>query len=313
MLYHELSHNVHSEHGDAFYILMRQIERDANELDWTKSSGRQLVEGSVYSSTMSSSAPSAEGWFPSSFSHKLFLLLLVYISSDREPKVFRLGGGDLLDGVTLVAGQVKASVLAGLAATIRLTEEERETELACSTRSDHVVDESEYLVEAEEASGREPPPYDDGLEARSKQESVVEQFKAIDRETEPINTIEESSRGVEVEEKEKERRKRRKAMEGVDEAIVMALSADSPAASATADRLLRLGESLAKALHLPEHGDLQAAHSCLKLIGKILQNAMASCAISFIHSFIYSYLCDSQTLPDPKYKTLKCSTQSFQR
>ena len=47
MLFHELAHNEHSEHGDQFYILMRQVEREANELDWTRS-GQRLVAGSVF-------------------------------------------------------------------------------------------------------------------------------------------------------------------------------------------------------------------------------------------------------------------------
>lgn len=49
VLCHELSHNVHSEHNREFYDLMNQIKREAEELDWTKSSGRAVgdVTGSV--------------------------------------------------------------------------------------------------------------------------------------------------------------------------------------------------------------------------------------------------------------------------
>ncbi|CAH0518565.1 unnamed protein product [Peronospora belbahrii] len=39
VLFHELSHNVHSEHDTNFYQLMRQIEKESNELDWTKAGG----------------------------------------------------------------------------------------------------------------------------------------------------------------------------------------------------------------------------------------------------------------------------------
>ncbi|KAE9357469.1 hypothetical protein PF008_g3147 [Phytophthora fragariae] len=39
VLFHELSHNVHSEHDSKFYQLMRQVEKECNELDWTSSSG----------------------------------------------------------------------------------------------------------------------------------------------------------------------------------------------------------------------------------------------------------------------------------
>jgi len=39
VLYHELSHNVHSEHDDQFFQLMRQIERECQALDWTNGAG----------------------------------------------------------------------------------------------------------------------------------------------------------------------------------------------------------------------------------------------------------------------------------
>ncbi|CAI5721103.1 unnamed protein product [Peronospora destructor] len=39
VLFHELSHNVHSEHDNKFYQLMRQVEKECNELNWTNSGG----------------------------------------------------------------------------------------------------------------------------------------------------------------------------------------------------------------------------------------------------------------------------------
>jgi hypothetical protein len=39
VLYHELAHNVHSDHDDQFHILMRQIEREVSLLDWRTSKG----------------------------------------------------------------------------------------------------------------------------------------------------------------------------------------------------------------------------------------------------------------------------------
>jgi hypothetical protein len=39
VLFHELAHNVHSEHNGEFFQLMRQIERECNELDWTQGAG----------------------------------------------------------------------------------------------------------------------------------------------------------------------------------------------------------------------------------------------------------------------------------
>ena len=41
-LYHELAHNVHSEHDQKFYQLMRQIEKDCTELHWSQNGGHSL-------------------------------------------------------------------------------------------------------------------------------------------------------------------------------------------------------------------------------------------------------------------------------
>eukprot|EP01124_Arcella_intermedia_P002702 TRINITY_DN11474_c0_g2_i2.p1 TRINITY_DN11474_c0_g2~~TRINITY_DN11474_c0_g2_i2.p1 ORF type:complete len:114 (+),score=21.51 TRINITY_DN11474_c0_g2_i2:147-488(+) len=34
---HELSHNDHMDHSDKFWMLFRQLEKEVDELDWTKS------------------------------------------------------------------------------------------------------------------------------------------------------------------------------------------------------------------------------------------------------------------------------------
>ena len=39
VLFHELAHNVHSEHNSDFFQLMRQVEKECNEMDWTQGSG----------------------------------------------------------------------------------------------------------------------------------------------------------------------------------------------------------------------------------------------------------------------------------
>lgn len=40
VLFHELAHNVHSDHDGKFFKLMRQIEKECNELDWTRDGHR---------------------------------------------------------------------------------------------------------------------------------------------------------------------------------------------------------------------------------------------------------------------------------
>ncbi|TYZ65236.1 hypothetical protein PybrP1_012332 [[Pythium] brassicae (nom. inval.)] len=39
VLFHELTHNVHSEHDSKFYQLMRQVEKECGELDWANAGG----------------------------------------------------------------------------------------------------------------------------------------------------------------------------------------------------------------------------------------------------------------------------------
>merc|ERR1712038_704174 len=39
VLFHELTHNVHSEHNGDFFQLMRQVEKECNEMDWTQGAG----------------------------------------------------------------------------------------------------------------------------------------------------------------------------------------------------------------------------------------------------------------------------------
>ena len=42
VLFHELAHNVHSEHDSNFYMLMRQIEREVVELDWRAGKAKMI-------------------------------------------------------------------------------------------------------------------------------------------------------------------------------------------------------------------------------------------------------------------------------
>ena len=47
VLFHELAHNVHSEHDGKFFQLMRQIESECNEMDWTQGAGLSALEAAV--------------------------------------------------------------------------------------------------------------------------------------------------------------------------------------------------------------------------------------------------------------------------
>lgn len=49
VLYHELAHNVYSGHGNEFFQLMRQIERECVDLDWTNGAGLSSSDGNATS------------------------------------------------------------------------------------------------------------------------------------------------------------------------------------------------------------------------------------------------------------------------
>jgi hypothetical protein len=96
VLYHELAHNVHSEHDDQFFQLMRQIERECTSMDWTHGAGLSL---------------------PTSIAGRTTL----YTGG-----TYRLGGGPSLTGQSQTVRE-----LAAQAALSRMTPEEQEIEQNC--------------------------------------------------------------------------------------------------------------------------------------------------------------------------------------
>jgi hypothetical protein len=99
VLYHELAHNVHSEHNGDFFQLMRQIEKECQEMDWTQGSG---------------------------------------ISSNRDNTSDEavMGGTFRLGGETS-AKNLSARELAARAAMARLSAEEQEIEQNCGCGREH--------------------------------------------------------------------------------------------------------------------------------------------------------------------------------
>lgn len=109
VLFHELAHNVYSDHDDNFYMLMRQIEREVNDADWsTNGKGRKLdYEYERY-----------QGSSPASYAPEM-------------AQVYRLGGNEGLSKA------LRPAELAGLAAASRLTPEEQEVERGCARQKVH--------------------------------------------------------------------------------------------------------------------------------------------------------------------------------
>ena len=99
VLYHELAHNVHSEHDDAFYILMRQIEREARELDWRQGRGRLLSSKNHHSTQTHTQTNSS--------------------ASSSRHIVHTLGGGALLEATGSASASIPASLMSAAAAKSR--------------------------------------------------------------------------------------------------------------------------------------------------------------------------------------------------
>jgi hypothetical protein len=95
VLYHELAHNVHSEHDDKFFQLMRQIERECTSMDWTHGAG------------------------------------LSTSSSGAAPQQLYTGGTYRLGGSQAIHEETPLRELAAQAALSRMTEEEAEIEQNC--------------------------------------------------------------------------------------------------------------------------------------------------------------------------------------
>eukprot|EP00567_Pseudictyota_dubia_P009391 CAMPEP_0197439490 /NCGR_PEP_ID=MMETSP1175-20131217/6217_1 /TAXON_ID=1003142 /ORGANISM="Triceratium dubium, Strain CCMP147" /LENGTH=366 /DNA_ID=CAMNT_0042969415 /DNA_START=120 /DNA_END=1220 /DNA_ORIENTATION=+ len=109
VLFHELAHNVHSDHDGDFFLLMRQIEKECNEMDWTQGSGSTI--GGVVSH---------EGSGVGMAGH----------STKFEGGTHRLGGDS-----DFLSHSLPARDLAARAAIMRLTAEEEEIQQCCGCGS----------------------------------------------------------------------------------------------------------------------------------------------------------------------------------
>ncbi|CAM9783955.1 unnamed protein product [Chrysoparadoxa australica] len=118
VLFHELAHNVHSDHDDNFYKLMRQVEREVNEMDWTQQGGKQLT--AHHSAHRGAGEISSGGY--------------VLVKQSFEGKSARLGGDS-----SELTQMFSAAELAAQAAVLRLSPEEEEIEHACGCSSSQSI------------------------------------------------------------------------------------------------------------------------------------------------------------------------------
>jgi hypothetical protein len=124
VLCHELSHNVHKDHDSAFYTLMRQVEKEVESMNWRKTKGN-TVDGYVRSD-MTYDRPGTNS------------------SQSDEKSVGHVLDPDHVNNV--IFRIMPPKVLAGMAATLRLSAEEAAVEHGCGCQQH--VDESTSQLES---------------------------------------------------------------------------------------------------------------------------------------------------------------------
>ena len=112
VLFHELTHNVHSEHNGEFFNLMRQVEKECNEMDWTQGSGQSTGSAAPIHRPIDSGKSD-------------------FVGDIYEGGKFRLGGRSGNESRALSARE-----LAARAALSRLNAEEAEIQRACGCASE---------------------------------------------------------------------------------------------------------------------------------------------------------------------------------
>ena len=116
VLIHELTHNVWGDHDSNFYQFMRQLQKESIELDWEKASKGKRING-------------VKG-------------KIEYVDDDEEGDDAKHSeeGPRILDehNSNSIFKILPARMMAGQAALLRLTEEEKEVQDGCGCDSAHV-------------------------------------------------------------------------------------------------------------------------------------------------------------------------------
>lgn len=169
VLYHELAHNVWSEHDDNFHRFNRQLQRESAQLDWTQGEGRAVGGAPVYRPPEIDTVSSSSGYSGD-----------CDVVGDGDG----LGGGG--EGQVLGGGlgnlhrEVKPSLLAYEAAIMRLTAQEREITDACGSTGagEKNNDEGNVQKEKEKEKGKVI-----GKEGKEKEKKTEGGEKSVDRAT----------------------------------------------------------------------------------------------------------------------------------
>jgi len=124
VLFHELAHNVHSEHDSKFFQLMRQIERECIEMDWTQGSGN---------ATGNSGMSGSHSKNHDVYDHNYMDINQLYIGGSG-----RLGGSEYVKSSSH-SNTLSLRELTAKAAMQRMTTEEEEIQNNCGCGQSQII------------------------------------------------------------------------------------------------------------------------------------------------------------------------------
>eukprot|EP01034_Spumella_vulgaris_P027073 gene27073-33743_t len=312
VLYHELAHNVHSDHDDQFHLLMRQIEKEVSLLDWRQSKGATTgyeSRGSAHNNTIHDRGDS-NYHHPQGQSQ----------GGGVEGGVHILGGGGANDA--LLQQLLPARYLAGSAAILRLSAEEQEVQDNCGSSSSSNATSAQNLISQQQlhptvVTSVSPPEVavvveDVVVEEERMMEEVIDVEAGEEATTSSVavTTVSDERMDTSVDHTPDSR-----VLSAIDDNIAYVLSLES--AAAPVDKLLQLRvaaeglvrdkvcEEMVHAALSSGRGGVEVVvrdtvfYKAIKLLLKIVENAK---------EHLFSTSSDSM-----KFKSIKTGTNTYQR
>ena len=242
VLFHELAHNDFSEHDDNFFTLMRQVEKESIEMNWTKSSSRS-IGGTVFDTYQEN-------------------------GSTEEHSSVMISGPQILDPDSNNAHRnLPARLLAGTAANYRRrSEEEIEVEGGCECEAHRnrnstllLHDKTCLVCEKSEIKTSETNTEEEVLSSQKEETSSLQITTQI------VNmnweTLENSAKVI---------------LENFDQSIAVCLSTDF--CETLIEKLLELRDALSNLLHRNgrEYESKNEVLSVFSLLSKITKNARSN-------------------------------------
>lgn len=283
VLFHELAHNEHSEHNDKFYVLMRQIEREVEELDWKSTKGNLLGGANRANDYLYYNNGSASDG--------------KYAYQANTPAVQKLGGSD-----SVLTKFIPAKYLAGTAAVMRLSAEEKEIEDNCGSRTNGSV---ETVCPDNDIVTREDNADSELILSKAEDQQIYDPMQIVSDSNQTDRSINENSdtRANIFDAKNNDQhhlnqhifensteeilseRENALILSQVDEVIAFSLGAE---ASTPIEKLLAVRDALESVVSPNVRTPSAAFIKYLKLIQKIMGNVKVK---NFVHTYLFYTIC----------------------